>query len=469
MNVKDTSLRRLRLERLEGRWLMSADAFSWLDSDRIHDDHYSQAQFSHVQRDDARSVTRESTRQGQQDRATRNADRGPSVDSVNADRVFRQRGADDSNRLSSNQMHRNDRGPQSGSQNFDRVVIVNLFVPVSPSVDAGLRTPEPANRLTNNVVVAAPPNSSNNPVFTPATAPFVSRDLATLPQGELIVSRPSTTDLPIESAREGENQSRTPENRFSSQSDVLTDNVVVADETFDNGETFLVSIKRNDVDQFVFDTASLELSNEVPSRPSFLRQVDEAIRQSGLEQWLYDAEAIEFESAELDQLLDDLAQGSTWQSSLNLRQTGRELADHAKPASGNDWINSIGEMILMVPDSNAELVVLEVGESTSVDDTPWSAGVGLYRAFDYAGANTQLDDSIASVAVPVDAGSWNLTGPSFNQDDATTKIVQSPVLSLNASTAVGVAVGVLGVQYLRGRYRRGQNEREWQVTNVGAR
>ena len=478
------SHRRLRLERLEGRWLMAAGDINLLSAEpfRAHD--LSGSESVQVDRQHQHGDRSEDHHQSRQHDQGRNR-----VNNDGVDQVMRQRDSHrDFHRSGEpirNSQQRHDKTARDARQPTNDAPVAQTLVlqpstitnPIATQTRTFSTPPAIAPSNPAPSTLAPPANATpRNPVL-PTTLPTISRGSSlNSPQGEQPVVRAAGND--------GENTITGEQEASSSQQDTEPADAAVAlaqiannaDSVNDASETTFVSFQSRDTELFLLDGSSTNLLSQLSenAEQSFLEFADEAIRQSGLAQWLSESESVQLELAELDRLLDTLAESETRAAELDRdsRQMHRNLASTLHSIPGNGWAQSVGDMIPLLPGTETEPnLASNLSSQPTEASAPWSAGIGLFRAFDFAGANTELDQAIANVSVSVDADSWNLLTGAKKLERPASELPESFTLPISTSTTLGFAVTVLGAHYLHGRYRRilsSKHQSNTYITDVGA-
>ncbi|QDT09484.1 hypothetical protein [Planctomycetes bacterium K23_9] len=486
------SRRRLRLERLEGRALMSADAFGWMGDQPLNYDRAFESAARQV--DQTRGRTDSQQLQSRQFRGLENASRlspnDTAVDSQRADRVFREGVSLHQERPS----HGQPLSHPSRSQNHqptNSVLVVYVFTPVSQARSIGSENTFGVSGLapTNNAIVVSSSGPNSNEILSLGSGGLTGSTLQSSPQGEFVAPNSERDEV----QRDGQPPSDGPlstEGRLSTESperqavasdlsiDTSSETASALSRISATNEVVLVSLTQSDWGKFSFETGaltteglggdSLDAASQTNRGSGFLRRIDEAIRQSGIDSWLDQSEATEFGLADLDDLIEQLSQADSAQPGGAARSVGGEIYDRVTSSSNNAWLNSISEMIRIEPNAGLSASSgIELDAESDEVPRPWAAGIGMYRAFDFAGMQTQFGDAVANVSVPIDSGAWNLTGDWTDTRELSPGLIETPIVSLNTSIAVGLAVGVLGIQYFRGRLR-GQHDQHSYITHVGS-
>jgi hypothetical protein len=407
------------------------------------------------------------------------------------DQVMRQRESHRAGEPNSDREHRHHKTSRD-----TRVSEHHMSVAQSPILDSPstLSLPTASSQIDTQTLVPTPPPSTTTPTtplpslatrnsVLPIAVQTINPDNASnAPQREQTSARPvsastvrsdrlnnATTELePI--ANEPPVPSSTEMGDFTEKDAQTVSGTGVS-------ETMFVSHQTRDTDLFLFNESSPDFLPQLleNAESRFLELADEGLRQSGLAEWLSESESIQLDLAELDRLLDTLAQSDAGVAETDSHHSHRNVASVSYSMPGNSWAQSVGEMIILHPGG-------EVGPNGAAEppaqitqtSAPWSAGIGLYRVFDFAGLDTKFDQAIADVPVRVDADSWNLLNGTSNHEPPATEISLSPfsqstcsqstysqstcsqstMPSISTTTTLGFAAAAFGAHYLHRRYRR---------------
>jgi hypothetical protein len=169
------------------------------------------------------------------------------------------------------------------------------------------------------------------------------------------------------------------------------------------------------------------------------------------DQWLEQRDQVEEELARLDQLLDAIVTERAEASLTRRPSIGWENLESAAVgspvASPSAWG---GGMILLLPEStlstgSAEFALQDFGEIDDAAIGHWSVGIGVHRALQLTGG--ELVDALVFGAV---SEATVGEGLSLTRFDSHLPIAPTARES-SSSSALGVVVGCLGIQYLRKR------------------